>query len=308
MNYVLYNAVYINPVNLNRYHEKNIIDTYIYFDFQNKFLTFVILLLTKFSKATINFTSINMDKTWDYKLITFHCISIIRYLFTLKIDIEQIIVLYKIGFFPIQGILNIGVDLFVLYKRALKILLYVQKMNAISNLEKYTYIQSSSSTTSNNDDKPLCTICLHEVTDGKVLPCEHVFHLFCIKEWMYTNENCPSCKAKIINENGHMKYSQMFYRKEKKKMKQEKQKDDKVKMVNLFMEFKEYNKEVFAGEKEGFGESKGNTGGISFALPCEVVFNREVENEIARLKCEITNNKMIKLYDEVQKQMHKYLD
>jgi hypothetical protein len=51
-----------------------------------------------------------------------------------------------------------------------------------------------------------------------------------------------------------------------------------------------------------------NTGGVAFALPCEVVFNREVENEIARLKCEITNNKMIKLYEEVQTQMHKYLD
>ena len=322
MNYVLYNAVYINPVNLNRYYEKNIIETYIYFDFQNKFLTFVILLLTKFTKATINFTSINMDKIWDYKLITFHCISIIRYLFTLKIDIEQIIVLYKIGFFPIQGILNIGVDLFVLYKRALKILLYVQKMNAIYNLEKYTYhtqpsstttstsaTTASSATTATNDDKPLCTICLHEVTEGKILPCGHVFHLFCIKEWMATNENCPSCKAKIINENGHMKYSQTFYRKEKKKLRQEKKKDDKVKIVNLFMEFKEYNKEMFAGDKEGFGDGNNrNTGGVAYALPCEVVYNREVENEIARLKCEITNNKMIKLYEEVQTQMHKYLD
>ena len=134
-------------------------------------------------------------------------------------------------------------------------------MNEIYNLEKYTYhtqpsstttstsaTTASSATTATNDDKPLCTICLHEVTEGKILPCGHVFHLFCIKEWMATNENCPSCKAKIINENGHMKYSQTFYRKEKKKLRQEKKKDDKVKIVNLFMEFKEYNKEMFAGD------------------------------------------------------------
>lgn len=41
-----------------------------------------------------------------------------------------------------------------------------------------------------------CCICLEQYCNTKymhMLPCNHVFHLSCIKEWYNRNESCPIC-------------------------------------------------------------------------------------------------------------------
>jgi hypothetical protein len=43
-----------------------------------------------------------------------------------------------------------------------------------------------------------CSVCLEEMTDPKKcgrLPCAHIFHDWCIKEWLSVSENCPLCRA-----------------------------------------------------------------------------------------------------------------
>eukprot|EP01138_Halocafeteria_seosinensis_P001052 gb/GECG01001076.1/.p1 GENE.gb/GECG01001076.1/~~gb/GECG01001076.1/.p1 ORF type:complete len:685 (+),score=63.49 gb/GECG01001076.1/:1-2055(+) len=48
-----------------------------------------------------------------------------------------------------------------------------------------------------------CTICYVEFEDQEelaALPCEHVFHMDCIKEWLRRKPNCPLCKADTLTQ------------------------------------------------------------------------------------------------------------
>lgn len=52
------------------------------------------------------------------------------------------------------------------------------------------------------DDAYMCVICYDEMAfaaDGQSisLPCGHMFHLGCIKEWLQRDACCPTCKSEV---------------------------------------------------------------------------------------------------------------
>lgn len=65
-------------------------------------------------------------------------------------------------------------------------------------LRKYSEIKSG-----NKGDT--CTVCLEEfVPDNEVrqiLVCRHIFHENCIREWTFSQKNCPNCKLEFSKEN-----------------------------------------------------------------------------------------------------------
>jgi hypothetical protein len=45
-----------------------------------------------------------------------------------------------------------------------------------------------------------CIICMEEFIEKekvKLLPCGHIFHINCIKQWLIKEKNCPFCKSEI---------------------------------------------------------------------------------------------------------------
>lgn len=42
-----------------------------------------------------------------------------------------------------------------------------------------------------------CVICLDNLYDICMLPCEHIFHKKCIYKWMKKNNTCPICRTQI---------------------------------------------------------------------------------------------------------------
>ena len=47
-----------------------------------------------------------------------------------------------------------------------------------------------------------CTICRDELSEGEevvILKCGHPFHLDCIKPWLQSHSDCPSCREPIKN-------------------------------------------------------------------------------------------------------------
>ncbi|KAL3796434.1 hypothetical protein HJC23_004231 [Cyclotella cryptica] len=51
-----------------------------------------------------------------------------------------------------------------------------------------------------DNGNPDCTICLMEVCDGErvgVLPCSHIFHVDCLREWIIRRNACPLCQSEI---------------------------------------------------------------------------------------------------------------
>ncbi len=55
--------------------------------------------------------------------------------------------------------------------------------------------RATESTTSSNDQSPSCSICTDEFEDGqniRVLPCDHMYHVECIDNWILNFAgNCP---------------------------------------------------------------------------------------------------------------------
>ena len=53
------------------------------------------------------------------------------------------------------------------------------------------------------EDKKKCLICLEKFVKGQksiALPCIHIFHSQCIKQWMRKKNSCPICKNKIFKK------------------------------------------------------------------------------------------------------------
>jgi E3 ubiquitin-protein ligase RNF115/126 len=53
-------------------------------------------------------------------------------------------------------------------------------------------------------EKKDCVICLTPFEKGSqvlILPCTHLFHPNCIKDWFGSNNTCPICKFVIDHDN-----------------------------------------------------------------------------------------------------------
>ena len=47
----------------------------------------------------------------------------------------------------------------------------------------------------------VCAICYSDMlTAAKVTPCGHFFHGGCLKKWLFVQDHCPMCSAKIIED------------------------------------------------------------------------------------------------------------
>ena len=60
-----------------------------------------------------------------------------------------------------------------------------------------------------DNEKKNCIICLENFKVGEkviILPCVHIFHSECIKNWFTAKDECPMCKFKLTPENLQRNY------------------------------------------------------------------------------------------------------
>lgn len=45
----------------------------------------------------------------------------------------------------------------------------------------------------------VCIICREEMTGGaKRLPCNHIFHVSCLRSWFQRQQTCPTCRLNVL--------------------------------------------------------------------------------------------------------------
>ena len=193
----------------------------------------------------------------------------------------------------------------------------------------------------------ICNICLNEIEKGKYLNCGHIFHLKCIKEWVSLNAKCPICKSEIMSDSkfkkklfaerfkqNNLNYNNNFTTKDtnikndfnkiksnefdnkgnKKTLYENLNIRNNIGIDNPLLErlqlYQNFSK-TFDELGSDFNSNKGNknyeTGGISYGLPKEAIYNRVIENEIKRLKVELINKNMMNIYDDPKTSLINYL-
>jgi len=45
-----------------------------------------------------------------------------------------------------------------------------------------------------------CIICRDQMQTGKKLPCGHIFHFYCLRQWLQQQQSCPTCRTEIPTE------------------------------------------------------------------------------------------------------------
>ena len=217
LNYLLYT---ISSISEEQEKKQSHAEFLIYYVFNCEFLFLFIKIVAKFYKLMINITSINMDKIWDYRNLTFNIISTIKYAIKILCEFRFCYVLIKMRIFPIYFFLDVLKNAYHLIKMPVKIYESYNNSIYIQSLMDYDIITELKNQGIINDhmtkeeiDKikeekiDRCNICLCELEKGKYLNCGHAFHLKCIKDWVSQNANCPLCKSNIkTDQNIHSRF------------------------------------------------------------------------------------------------------
>ncbi len=211
-NYILYDVSRISDMKSSKQSQGDFI---IYYIFNCEFLFLFIKIVSKLYKLAIDLTSMNMDKIWEYRNITFNIISTIKFSIQIVCEFRFCYVLIKMRIFPIYFFIDVLKSAYRLLKLVMKIYDSYNNSKYIQSLIDYNRDEElknlgliNDSMTEEEKDKVRkengseCNICLNEIEKGKYLNCGHVFHLKCIKDWGSLNTNCPICKAPIVSERG----------------------------------------------------------------------------------------------------------
>ena len=210
MNYLLYN---VSNLSNDKPKGQNNSEFLIYYVFNCEFLFLFIKIVAKFYKLTVNITSINMDKVWDYRSLAFNIISTIKYSIKILCEFRFCYVLIKMRIFPIYFFIDVLKNAYHLIKLMMKIYGIYNNTNYVQSLTDYDLnVELANQGLINNqmteeevnkirqEKVNICNICLTEIEKGKYLNCGHAFHLKCLKEWVALNPKCPICKSSIITD------------------------------------------------------------------------------------------------------------
>ena len=353
LNYRLYSISSISEKQNNRPNGEFLI----YYIFNCEFLFLFIKIVAKFYKLMINITSVNLDKTWDYKNLTFNIISTVKYSIKILCEFRFCYVLIKMRIFPIYFFIDVLRNAYHLLKLIVKIYetynnaYYVQ---ALPDYNIYVDLKNQGLLTPNltkeeidklkKDKINLCNICLCEIEKGKYLNCGHVFHLKCIKEWISINTKCPICKSSVINKNynrnkffnerfginnnGNINNNNLnlnlnidreqqpgniinednfgLHKLKANNIGSNKNADyahNENNLLKKFLRYKKFKEKIDElkeriGQDNNTNKNKCQSGAISFGMPTEAIYDRNIDNELKRLEIELINQKFLRIYEE----------
>lgn len=96
-----------------------------------------------------------------------------------------------------QGGMDIDPDNMT-YEQLLQLEEKIGKVSKGLSEEQYNNVNKTKAT--KDQQHQLCSICYYNIKEEEqinLLPCKHIFHCDCIKEWLLKEKNCPMCKQEL---------------------------------------------------------------------------------------------------------------
>lgn len=123
------------------------------------------------------------------------------YIFALDLICDSIrLILYLLFFvvvclyygLPLHLIREVYMTFHTLREKCIK---FYQYRQATKNMNQRFPEASAAELASTHD--PTCIICREDMQAARKLPCNHMFHFWCLRRWLETDMRCPTCRAPI---------------------------------------------------------------------------------------------------------------
>lgn len=158
--------------------------------FAFEYVVLLATMLTLFIKYLIHCADMRREGRWDAKGMYIFYLQLVSDLF--QLFVYMIFFLIVCAYYGLP--LHIIRDLYLTYtnfKRRITQYLHYRRLSRV--LEKYPDVSAQEL----EDGDSTCIICREEMVTAKKLPCGHMFHVHCLRQWLELQTTCPTCRRSV---------------------------------------------------------------------------------------------------------------
>lgn len=150
-----------------------------------------------FIKYALHLLDLQRDNPWDEKAVYLLYTELLMGFVKVILYLTFISIMMKIHTFPLFAIRPMYLSMRA-FKKALNDV--VQSRRAIRNMNELYQDATVADLEAVSDN--VCIICREEMVGGngsaKKLPCNHIFHVSCLRSWFQRQQTCPTCRMDVL--------------------------------------------------------------------------------------------------------------
>jgi len=137
------------------------------------------------------------ENEWDWKYGLLFCVEFTFDVLKLTSYVGFFVILTKYYSMPIHLLRELYFSLSNVRKRFEGYVKYKRLLKALQTRFPTVRVEQFEG----QDRDMTCIICRSDVDVGKQLPCGHIFHLNCLKQWFQEQASCPTCRFDLSSRN-----------------------------------------------------------------------------------------------------------
>eukprot|EP00656_Telonema_subtile_P006762 TRINITY_DN1314_c0_g2_i1.p1 TRINITY_DN1314_c0_g2~~TRINITY_DN1314_c0_g2_i1.p1 ORF type:complete len:628 (+),score=150.97 TRINITY_DN1314_c0_g2_i1:37-1920(+) len=158
--------------------------------FAFEYVVLLAMVVTLFIKYLVHCADMRRQGRWEAKGVYIFYLQLVSDLF--QLFVYMIFFLIVCAYYGLP--LHIIRDLYVTYtnfKRRINQYLQYRRLSRI--LDMYPNVEAEELA----EGDPVCIICRDEMSTAKRLPCNHCFHVHCLRQWLELHTTCPTCRQSV---------------------------------------------------------------------------------------------------------------
>ena len=167
--------------------------TQLVFGFEYAILLATILNIVM--KYILHWIDIASESPWEEKAVCLLYTELVMSILKVTLYLIFVAAMLKYHNFPLFALRPIYLSLRTLKKALCDV---IMSRRAIRNMNTL-YPNATQEELANTDN--VCIICREEMTGNgtsKKLPCNHIFHVSCLRSWFQRQQTCPTCRMDIL--------------------------------------------------------------------------------------------------------------